>query len=154
MELIIISYYPFPFECTNNRANMSSAPSLNSKHYTNKCVSFSAPTRSRDKTEHLQYAPQIDRPKAIKQATDEPKWSETHRKAAGGISDPNPRHQNNHSPAQTLCDTALLDSVNSHAVLRLWTEPGLEFLCSGEWGHWLHVTSTNAPDLFPYDTFE
>jgi hypothetical protein len=53
--------------------NISWEPSQNSKHYTNKCISFSASSRSRDKTKHLQYAPQIDIPKAIEQATDEQK---------------------------------------------------------------------------------
>lgn len=53
--------------------NISWKPSQNSTHYTNKCISFSGSSRSRDKTKHLQYAPQIDIPKATKQATDEPK---------------------------------------------------------------------------------
>lgn len=96
--------------------NISWEPSQNSKHYTNKHVSFSASGRSRDKTKHLQYAPQIDRPKAIKQATDEPKWSETSPRVVGSISRITPCHQDNNSTTQTQCGSALQHSVNSHAL--------------------------------------
>jgi len=54
-------------------------------------------SRSRDKTKHLQYAPPIDIPKAIKQANDEPNWSETYPAVNVGISSTTPRYQTNNS---------------------------------------------------------
>ena len=67
----------FGLESFNNlKWRMQSTIACDCKHTSG--ISFTLPSRSRDKTKHSVCQPQIDRPKAIKQATDEPKWSETY----------------------------------------------------------------------------